>query len=60
MKTKRKELHKAEKILSALLVKKEESDARKSTAAKKAEIESVVTRLINSGRTTDEIPALLK
>ncbi len=56
---KKKELRKAEKALATLNVKKEECAAIEAAAAQKAEIESVVTKLISSGMTAEEILARL-
>ena len=52
---KKKELRKAEDALAALNAKKEECEAIEA-----AEIENVVTRLISSGKTAEEILAQLK
>lgn len=57
---KKKELRKAENALAALNAKKEECEAIEVAAAQKAEIENVVTRLISSGKTAEEILAQLK
>ena len=57
---KKKELHKAEKTLATLNAKKEECATIEAAAAQKAEIESVVTKLISSGKTAEEILAQLK
>ena len=57
---KKKELRKAEKALAVLNAKKEECEAIEAAAAQKAEIESVVTQLIASGKTPEEILAQLK
>lgn len=60
LKAKRKELRTAEKTLNALIEKKEQVDADAANAAQKKEIEKVVSSLVNSGKTTDEILDLLK
>ena len=57
---KKKELRKAEKALAVLNAKREECAAIETAAAQKAEIENVVTRLISSGKTAEEILAQLK
>ena len=57
---KKKELRKAENALAALNAKKEECKAIEAAAAQKAEIENVVTQLISSGKTAEEILAQLK
>lgn len=57
---KKKELRKAEKVLAALNAKKDECAAIEAAAAQKAEIENVVTQLISSGRTAEEILAQFK
>ena len=54
-KTKKAEIRKAEKALASLAAQKEKSEAIESAAAKKAEIEGVVTQLINSGKSAEEI-----
>lgn len=54
-KTKKAEIHKAEKVLAALVEQKEKSEAIVSATAKKAEIEGVVEQLINSGKSAEEI-----
>ena len=56
---KKKELRKAEKALTELNAKKEECAAIEAALAQKAEIESVVTKLISGGKTAEEILALL-
>lgn len=60
VKAKKTEIRKAEKALAALMVKKEESEAIEAANAQKAEIEKVVTQLINSGKSADDILANLK
>ena len=59
-KSKKKEIRKAEKVLANLMVKKEESEAIEAAAAQKAEIEKVVTQLINSGKSPEDILSQLK
>ena len=56
----KKEIRKAEKALAALIVKKEESEAIEAATAQKAEIEKVVTQLISSGKSPEEILSQLK
>ena len=59
-KTKKKEIRKAEKLLASLKEKQEEAEAIEAASAAKAEIEDVVTKLINSGKTADEILSRIK
>ena len=59
-KSKKKEIRKAEKVLANLMVKKEESEAIEAAAAQKTEIERVVTKLINSGKSAEDILSQLK
>ena len=59
-KSKKKETRKAEKVLANLMVKKEESEAFEAAAAQKTEIEKVVTQLINSGKSAEDILSQLK
>lgn len=59
-KDKKKEIRKAEKFLAALKVKKEESEAIEAADAQKAEIEKVVTKLISSGKSAEDILSHLK
>lgn len=60
IKAKKAEIRKAEKVLAGLKVKKEESDAIEAAAAQKAEIEKVVSKLISSGKSPEEILSQLK
>ena len=60
LKAKKKELRAAERTLHALEVKKEQVDSDAANAAQKKEIEKVVSSLVNSGKSTDEILDLLK
>ena len=48
------EIRKAEKVLASLMVKEEESEAQK------AEIEKVVTKLISSGKSAEDIRSQLE
>ena len=59
-KDKKKEIRKAEKVLASLVAKKEQSDAIEAAAAQKAEIEKVVTQLLSSGKSAEEILSQLK
>ena len=54
------EIRKAEKVLASLMVKEEESEAIESVAAQKAEIEKVVTKLISSGKSAEDIRSQLE
>ena len=54
-KGKKKEIRKVEKAITVLASQMEESKAIESAAAKKAEIESVVEKLIKSGKSAKEI-----
>ena len=54
-KGKKKEIRKVEKAIAVLVSQMEESKAIESAAAKKAEIESVVEKLIKSGKSAEEI-----
>ena len=60
LKAKRKELRTAERALNTLRVKKEQADAVAAEAAQKMEIEKVVSSLVSSGKSADEILDLLK
>lgn len=53
-------LKKAEKEVSTLEAKKAKADAKAAEAAKKAEAESVVKKLLASGVSADEILEKLK
>ena len=59
-KEKKREIRKAETVLKHLLEKQEEANAIAAASAAKAEIEEVVTQLISSGKSKDEILSLLK
>ena len=60
LKSKKKELRAAERTLAALEEKKAKTDAVAAAAAQKQEIEKVVSSLVNSGKSADEILDLLK
>jgi predicted nucleic acid-binding protein len=60
LKGKKKELKAADKALAALQEKKSQVDAIAAAVAQKAEIEKVVSSLISSGKTADEILDVLK
>ena len=60
LKAKKKELRAAEKDLLALEEKKAEAEAIEAAAAQKMEIEKVVSKLVSSGKSADEILELLK
>lgn len=60
LKIKRKELRTAERTLVALEEKKAQTDAVAAAAAQKQEIEKVVSSLVSSGKSADEILNLLK
>ncbi len=60
LKAKKKELRAAEKAIAELEAKKAEAAAIEDAAAKKAEIEQVVTKLVSSGRSAEEILDLLQ
>ena len=60
LKAKKKELRKADRALTVLLDKKEQADAVAAAAAQKKEIEKVVSSLVSSGKSADEILDLLK
>ncbi len=60
LKAKKKELRAAEKALAALEEKKAQAQLVEAAAAKKDEIEQVVTKLVSSGKSADEILELLK
>lgn len=59
-KDKKKDIRKAEKLLASLKAKQEEAEAIEAASAAKAEIEDVVTKLISSGKTADEILSRIK
>lgn len=54
------EIRKAEKVMASLMVKKEKSEAIEAAAAQKAEIEKVVTKLISSGKSAEDILSQLE
>ena len=60
LKAKKKELRAAEKELLALEEKKVEAAAVETAAAQKVEIEKVVTKLVSSGKSADEILEMQK
>ncbi len=60
LKAKKKELRAAEKALLGLEAKKAEAAAVESAAAQKVEIEKVVSKLVSSGKSADEILEMLK
>ena len=59
LKAKRKELRAADRTLTSLRDRKEQADAVAAAAAQKQEIEKVVSSLVSSGKSADEILALL-
>ncbi len=60
LKAKKKELRAAERLLNQLRDRKEKADAVAAAAAQKQEIEKVVSSLVSSGKSADEILGLLK
>lgn len=60
LKAKKKELRAVEKELLALEEKKAQAEAIEAAAAQKVEIEKVVSKLVSSGRSADEILEMLK
>ena len=50
----------AEKIKDALAKKREEAVAIEEAKAKKTELENVITKLVDSGKSADDIMAALK
>ena len=60
LKVKKAALKKAEKEVEALEAKKAKADAKVAEAAKKAEAESVLKKLLAEGMSTDEILEKLK
>ena len=60
LKNKKKALRKAEKALLALEVKKAEAETIEAAAAQENEIKTVVSKLISSGKSAEEILELLK
>ena len=60
LRAKKKELRAVEKELLVLEEKKAEAAAIASAAAQKVEIEKVVSKLVSSGKSADEILEMLK
>ena len=60
LKAKKKELRAAEKAILALEQKKAEAAAIETAVAQKAEIEKVVSKLVSSGKSADDILEMLK
>ena len=60
MKEKKTALKKAEKEVASLEAKKAKADAKAAEEAKKAEAESVLKKLLESGMSADEILEKLK
>ena len=60
LKCKRKELRAANRTLAALEEKKANADAVAAAAAQKQEIEKVVSSLVSSGKSANEILDMLK
>ena len=60
LKATNKELRAAEKIKDALAKKREEAVAIEEAKAKKTELENVITKLVDSGKSADDIMAALK
>ena len=60
LKAKKKELRAAEKAILSLEEKKAEAAAIETAVAQKAEIEKVVTKLVSSGKSADDILEMLK
>ncbi len=59
LKAKKKELRVAERTLNVLKTKKEQADADAAAVAQKKEIEKVVSSLVSSGHSADEILDML-
>ena len=59
LKGKKKEIRKVEKDILALEAKRAEAEAIETAVAQKEEIQSVVSKLISSGKSADEILDLL-
>mgnify|MGYP007101899403 CR=1 FL=1 len=59
LKVKKKELRQAERLLAQLQTRKEQADAVAAAAAQKKEIEKVVSSLVSSGKSADEILDML-
>ncbi len=60
LKAKKKAIRAADKALAELEARKAEAAAIETAAAKKVEIEQVVTKLVSSGKSAEEILDLLK
>ena len=60
LKAKKKELRAVEKELLVLEEKKVEAETIEAAAAQKVEIEKVVSKLVSSGKSADEILEMLK
>ena len=60
LKAKKKELRAADKAIAALEAKKQQAAEIANAAAQKVEIEKVVTKLVSSGRSAEEILELLQ
>lgn len=60
LKSKKKELRAADRALIQMLDKKAQADAAAEAVAQKKEIEKVVSSLVSSGKSADEILDLLK
>ena len=60
LKAKKKELRAVEKSILTLEQKKVEAAAIETAVAQKAEIEKVVTKLVSSGKSADDILEMLK
>ncbi len=59
LKAKKKELRTAERTLAKLKERKEQADAHAAAAAQQKEIEKVVSSLVSSGKSADEILGML-
>ena len=59
LRAKKKELRVADRTLTVLKAKKEQADADAAAVAQKKEIEKVVSSLVSSGRSADEILGML-
>ena len=60
LKAKKRELRTAERTLAKLKARKEQADAQAAAAAQQKEIEKVVSSLVSSGKSADEILGMLK
>ena len=60
LKAKKRELRMAERTLAKLKARKEQADAQAAAAAQQKEIEKVVSSLVSSGKSADEILGMLK